>query len=641
MRFLTLFLCALWLAAFGRGEEVSADLLVVGGNESGVAAAVQAARLGVKNVVLVNDIDWLGGQFSAEAVGAPDEWTFYHGKKVNFPRSGMFLEIINAIRAHNKRTYGISAPGNSFCSSETIEPAAAARIFEEFVATAKDRVRVLRRWEVSRVQMEGFRVAAVEFRRPGDPGQKLTVRARLTIDASDWGDVIRLSGARYGAGPDLKSRFEESSAPVELLDGEKNEMNPISYCLVLRETDHDAPIQPPDDYDPRKYAALDHTRHWVDTPIPSPIYSGANLSIYTHRRLIDRRHNHLAAGTEKVLLNWPAQDYPLYDFPKRVADALETTETGASLKNIVNMTPAQHRIVFEDAKRQALGMLFHLQQTSKATEDQPSFRRMELSEEFGTPDRLPPKPYVREGLRLEALSMLREQDIRTPKDDPHWAKVMPADGLFGFQFSIDFHPTRRRFLDAQNTGPWVNTQTPSRNWSTHTDRAMFPLRGLVPVEKDGLLGASKNIGVSSIVSSALRLHGQMMLCGQASATVAWLALRDGVEPRAIAADSKRVQTVQRALARSGVLIWPFQDLDPTADYFEAVNLLHVRRILVAEPNSLDFQPEKEVGEKDIAAVLARAGLRELPDRNTGEPRTLADLAKAVWAALPDGAHANQ
>ena len=31
----------------------------------------------------------------------------------------------------------------------------------------------------------------------------------------------------------------------------------------------------------------------------------------------------------------------------------------------------------------------------------------------GTPDRLPPKPYVREGLRLEALSMLREQDRRS------------------------------------------------------------------------------------------------------------------------------------------------------------------------------------------------------------------------------------
>ncbi len=38
-----------------RGAEVvEADLLIGGGNESGCAAAVQAARLGVERVVLVN-----------------------------------------------------------------------------------------------------------------------------------------------------------------------------------------------------------------------------------------------------------------------------------------------------------------------------------------------------------------------------------------------------------------------------------------------------------------------------------------------------------------------------------------------------------------------------------------------------------
>jgi len=38
-------------------------LLIVGGNKSGCAAAVQAARLGVPRIVLVNDIEWLDGLF--------------------------------------------------------------------------------------------------------------------------------------------------------------------------------------------------------------------------------------------------------------------------------------------------------------------------------------------------------------------------------------------------------------------------------------------------------------------------------------------------------------------------------------------------------------------------------------------------
>ncbi len=95
-------------------ETISADLLIAGGSESACAAAVQAARLGVKKIMLVNDIEWLGGQFSAEGVGCLDEWTAVRGKKANFPRSGLFMEVIQRIRAHNSRTYGVASPGNAW-----------------------------------------------------------------------------------------------------------------------------------------------------------------------------------------------------------------------------------------------------------------------------------------------------------------------------------------------------------------------------------------------------------------------------------------------------------------------------------------------------------------------------------------------
>src|SRR6186713_1198501 len=116
------------LSARAAAAPVEADLLIVGGNESACAAAVQAARLGVPRVVLVNDIDWLGGQFSAEGVGCLDEWTGYGGKRVNFPRSGLFLEMVRRIHEHNGRVHGTPRPGNAYCGTETIEPAAAARI---------------------------------------------------------------------------------------------------------------------------------------------------------------------------------------------------------------------------------------------------------------------------------------------------------------------------------------------------------------------------------------------------------------------------------------------------------------------------------------------------------------------------------
>ena len=78
-----------WSQSFAANapQRIEADLLVVGGNEPAVAAAVQAARLGVKRVVLVSDIAMLGGQFSAEGVGNVDEWTTVNGKRTRFPRA--------------------------------------------------------------------------------------------------------------------------------------------------------------------------------------------------------------------------------------------------------------------------------------------------------------------------------------------------------------------------------------------------------------------------------------------------------------------------------------------------------------------------------------------------------------------------
>jgi hypothetical protein len=197
--FLIVVACFSVSASIYAHETLDCDLLIVGGNEAGVAAAVQAARLGVPRIVLVNDIEWLGGQFSAEGVGCVDEWTVYRGKRVNFPRSGLFLEVIRRIRQRNAEKYGLTNPGNAWCGTETIEPAEAARIFAELIAPYLDddrpaetgRITYLRPWEPVRVEVADQTVKAVEFTRPEIPDSRLTVRARLTIDSSDWGDVIR------------------------------------------------------------------------------------------------------------------------------------------------------------------------------------------------------------------------------------------------------------------------------------------------------------------------------------------------------------------------------------------------------------------------------------------------------------------
>ena len=557
---------------------VEADLLVAGGSEAAVAAAVQASRLGVGRVVLVNDIDRFGGQFSNEGVGPADERVQLKGRSVNFPRSGMMLEVVRAMRIHNLRTYGMEMPGNCWSGTDTIEPGPAARIFEELLApeVKSGRLRVFRGYVPEAVHADGGRVTGVRFA-SASGGAPLDVRARLTVDATDWGDVIRLSGARYYAGVDPRGRFGEPSEPEEIGPTERQEMNPITWTMTLRETAEERPLAaPPPGYEPASYSRRDI---WRDSGIYRETYQKDNPPTpYSQRRLVDRLHYGFTFGTEAIQLNSTGQDYPLCNLPPRVAAALERLEPGASRKNIVDMTPAQRQIVLDDAKAHTLGYLYFLQHDHPKAETRARMRRFALTDEFGTPDRLPPKPYVREGLRLAAMYVLREQDVRAPDGtEPGWAPFRPDDAAFSFQFHIDFHPTRRFFDVKGKPDAWHARHCGTRGWNGQTHRAFFPLRALVPEKVDGLLGAGRNVGVSSIVQAAFRLHGQMLLCGQAAGTLAAQAVAEGREPRAVVTDPASVRAVRRALVRGaaghpGVAIVAWQDLTPDDPRFEAANL---------------------------------------------------------------------
>ena len=559
-------------------QSIEADLLVAGGNEAAVAVAVQASRLGVGRVVLVNDIDRFGGQFSNEGVGPADERVLMKGRSVNFPRSGMMLEVVRAMRAYNLRTYGMETPGNCWSGTDTIEPGPAARIFEELLAPEmkSGRLRVFRGYVPEAVHADGGRVTGVRFA-SASGGAPLDVRARLTVAATDWGDVLRLSGARYYAGVDPRGRFGEPSEPEEIGPTERQEMNPITWTMTLRETAEECPLAaPPPGYEPASYSRRDI---WRDSGVYHETYQRDNPPTpYSQRRLVDRLHYGFPFGTETIQLNSTGQDYPLCNLPPRVVSALERLEPGASRKNVVDMTPAQRQIVLDDAKSHTLGYLYFLQHDHPKAETRARMRRFALTDEFGTPDRLPPKPYVREGLRLAALYVLREQDVRAPDGtEPGWAPFRPDDAAFSFQFHIDFHPTRRFFDVKGKPDAWHARHCGTRGWNGQTHRAFFPLRALVPEKVDGLLGAGRNVGVSSIVQAAFRLHGQMLLCGQAAGTLAARAVAEGREPRAVVGDPASVRAVRRTLVRGaaghpGVAIVAWQDLTPDDPRFEAANL---------------------------------------------------------------------
>lgn len=634
--FIALFFWASLLSPALKSEdrEINADILIVGATESGWAAAVTAVRLGVPKIVIVHDGIWFGGQFTEQGLACVDEnkgvgkigWGVdWHPMKRSFHRSGLFRELMDQIEWGNSAKFGSRMPGRPIHGPSTFQPKDAEAIFRKIIQPYLDSGRIEVFWNylpieasvdknAERPRLTGLVFADAEERRP-----KLLVDAAITIDASDWGEAIRLSGAAYECGPDPFSRYSEPSAPVDLSIFPANEMNPITWAMVVEESEGPVPIEKPDGFDDRYFAratrlSSDHFKildwdekvrlgsilHWPDEGKEAP----RQLSVYTVRRLVEGSSS--PGGKTSILLNYMnGQDYPLTRLPGSVAKALEETEPGASVKNIVEMNREQRQIIFDDAKKHSLKLLYHLQNFvhEKAPDKANSFRNFELSDQFGTGDRLPPKPYIRESLRLKALYMMREQDGRNRDGETktaakdRFSEVMYPDGLFAWQFHYDFHRTGRTYLKGEGSdGPWIDYEKPGRNTRYLSDRSVFPARSLIPIEMDGLLGAQKNLGYSSMVSAAIRLHDQCIHVGQAAAALAAVALKEGVDPREIPMDRGLLEKVRHNLCGGSwgrpLLLWPWRDLDPDDSAFVAINRLSALGCLPMGSDSVDFLPDE-------------------------------------------------
>jgi FAD dependent oxidoreductase len=628
---IVLALLATQVASAQDTRQIDTELLVVGGTESGWAAAIQAARMGVPRIVLVNDIQWLGGQMTAEALVAIDENRSAEKtrsqsirREPSIPRSGLFKELTDRIEQFNREKYGHPSPGNTIVGT-TCRPAEAEAIFQQMIRPYVERgqIRIISNHVPIAAELtgNGRALRRVRFRETNADAHELVVNAKVTIDATDWGDVIQLSGASYEYGPDLKSRYNEPLAPVNREGYPLTDMNPISYCMVLEETESEQVIRRPAMFDERRYlntTQLTKDEHDVLSWQHRPHAAFASVDqVYRARRIVDHYGLKNVKGPDTVLLCWFVQDYPLDILPKHVVELLETNKSGASKKNIVMMTPEQRRIVFDDAKLHSLGMLYHLQTTvhDRMQDKSKSFRRMRLSEEFGTPDHLPFKPYIRESLRLKAMYMMRQQDT-TPlgAESETYARAMYHDGVTAWQFEYDFHMTGRTFLTEDTKGTaWQSYFKKGRTWGPpYAGLSLFPLRSLIPEKVDGLLGAQKNLGYSSIVSSAVRLHDQCIHIGQAAGAAAAVSLKAESALRAIPFDQALLTRVRIGLCNQHdtglpMALWPFRDLTPGDEAYVAANLLAVSGLLPLRHDEVDFRSDDPATKEWRVSVIEATG----------------------------------
>src|SRR5215468_6356975 len=120
-------------------KEIATDILIVGGGLGGVSAALAATRLGRK-VVLVEELDWLGGQLTAQGVPLDE-----HPWAESLVSSQSFAALRGGIRAwyrdHKPLTEAsrrdlLLNPGLGNVGTLCCEPIVAVRVIEAMLAPA-------------------------------------------------------------------------------------------------------------------------------------------------------------------------------------------------------------------------------------------------------------------------------------------------------------------------------------------------------------------------------------------------------------------------------------------------------------------------------------------------------------------------
>lgn len=182
-----------------RAEVIRAEVCVFGGTSGGVAAAVQAARMG-RRVVLAEAGFHLGG-LSSGGLGQTDI-----GNKAAI--GGLAREFYRRVGRHYGRE-----------EAWTFEPHVAEQVFFDLVNEAK--VPVYFQQQLKSVRKEGARVVEIAM-----AGGKV-FQARMFIDASYEGDLMAGAGVTFTVGREANAQYGET------LDGVRAETLQHQFLVAV------------------------------------------------------------------------------------------------------------------------------------------------------------------------------------------------------------------------------------------------------------------------------------------------------------------------------------------------------------------------------------------------------------------------
>jgi hypothetical protein len=572
----------------GAARNIDCDVLVVGGGTGGVAAALAAARRG-RVVHLIEETDWLGGQFSAQGVAALDE----HEHIERFGGTASYYRLRNALRNHYRALAGEAGqrpdfnPGNCWVTRVAFEPRVAVDVIGALLRPLMNakRLHVHLRTKLVSVAVDDNRITSLcglnlETR------EMLRFHPAIVLDATELGDVLPLAGAEYRVGAETVGDTGEPHAQPQ--ERKPNCVQSFTYTFGLerRAKGERHVIDMPEAYAAfrqRQPYSLTIEVHggeiygeesgWLAYKLFETM-PGTKGSLWTYRRLIDRAQFPSSYAYDLSMVNWPGNDF-------RDASLLGAPAPAAAA-------------ALQGAKRVSLGFLHWLQTEAPTTGDYKGAPELALQPAImGSADGLSKHPYIREARRIVAMRTIVEQDVSASFQAG--ARARHFDDSVG----VGWYP-----IDIHRAGP------EDVGVSCRTRPFQIPLGALLPIGIGNLIAAAKNIGTTHITNGCYRLHPVEWNIGEAAGALSAFALDRHVSPRSVYERLEQRTLFQGSLIDEGVPLAWLIDVSVDHPAFAAVQRLAMSGRMPLGADLL-FRPDAAITGADWfawggAAALPRA-----------------------------------
>lgn len=523
------------------------DVVIAGAGTGGCGAAVQAARMG-RSVLLLEETDWIGGQMNAAAVTSMDEG----GTLVR--ERGLYREFCGLIASHYQplKINYLTAYWNSHVC---VEPRVGRHLLHVLLGDARGQgtldLAVLSK--VTKVLKDKQTVTGVEVECVTPKGKTLRkVQCRVLIDATEWGDVIPLTGARYRVGNCISDAIDP-----------KRRVQDNTWTAVVKQYPNGVPKE-------------------LQITAPPPGYTG-KVDAYFARTLVDGDK----VATKVKPWNWATFiGYRAMPDSSRPGNSPPITRTHLNFNNDYQATvaemedPVKRKETDRAMRLKTLHLLTFIQRTLGKSDwsvandegyDTP-YNRAQIDEWIkDRPDLAPYRdilyhfsviPYTRESRRIIGLHTLTAREIERKNGKPIQFPNTVALG----DYPVDMHgsmskPYLELDLDRES-------DIPDKFGGHGSGPFAIPFECFIPEAIDGFLPAEKNISQSRMGNGATRLQPHTMLMGQSAGVIAALAVEQRIQPRAVdpiavqkvLLDAGCTLTIDRVDARWGTDEWKAKQL---------------------------------------------------------------------------------